>query len=92
MKSSTILYRAADLIEKEGWARGHMTGPRGGYCMLGAMRVAETGSPYDSSPEVRKAIKALHLESVTRWNDRHSKDDVLRKLRRTARRLRWTLR
>src|SRR5438093_300093 len=37
MKESTILQKAAELIEKKGWCTGTLHKPDDGYCIMGAI-------------------------------------------------------
>ena len=99
MTPDQVLDRAADLLERDGWQRWD-TGPLdvnvgGPRCAMGAIRAtvrADLG--YAGSGLDSEAMKALGVEVGTYWigdwNDTVAKDkrQVVRTLRRTARKLR----
>ena len=93
MTPDQILDRAADLLERDGWQRGEY-GPRtlrGPRCVVGSLMAARGIDDYRPYDVAHSALKnEVGGGSLTIWNDEVVKDkrQVIRTLRRTARKLR----
>ena len=97
MTPDQVLDRAADLLERDGWQRNE-DGPsdpteHAPRCTYGALRAAVWGRSerFDFEAEVRDALLAeVKSHTISGWNDHKAKDrrQVVRALRRTARKLR----
>ena len=97
--ASQICFDAADLIEKHGWIRGALQGPRGALCIHGAMNKAAYGNARGSSRDARYSpAPSIAVDAVfeltrpfyiSEYNDDIAKDRryVTRKLRRAGRNL-----
>ncbi|TFI30091.1 hypothetical protein [Streptomyces sp. 4R-3d] len=85
--SSDLFRQAAQIIRKQGHAKGSYTNPRGCVCALGALSTAATGNPTPAEtidPDLLDAMGVLSaridsdvvdeddLERIADWNDRDS--------------------
>lgn len=88
-----IIDKMIERLETYGWTRHSFGNPEGATCAEGAFRYVR-GTPETYSPAYNAARSALTVAmgvgSIPRWNDMpwRTKGQVIRKLRRTARRLR----
>jgi hypothetical protein len=82
-----ILQRARQIIEETGWIQCHLA-TRYGYCMLGALRMAEFGTPNigrnplddtDMEKIVSRALRLPRDQKLHQWNDAigRTKEEVL---------------
>lgn len=79
-----ICDKAADLIEKKGWCRGHFTA-RGHFCIVGAIQ--QIDSYHFSAYRHITRILGLPpgLNSLVAWNDKQkSRKPVIAVLRKAA--------
>lgn len=83
---ASLRLKAAELIEQHGWAQGdYQCGGR--LCLIGALRAAACGNPWDVNADITigPALMQMGFEPGTsqawEWNDKHTKDEVLAKLR-----------
>lgn len=95
-KAAQILRNAAKLIEKVGWHQGsYKSYASSAVCALGAINQTLRGratSEYSSTPDenlAKEALKKVVGCNLPAWNDAYgrTREDVLRGLRETARRL-----
>ena len=77
MKTSTILLKTRNLIEKRGWIQ-YAYYNSGGYCILGALDKIIIDHPGSSYSEVTDILNAF-VFSVQNWNDvaARNKQEVL---------------
>lgn len=85
------LLKAADLIEEHGHVQGRYGNERVGFCILGALHMAVGIKSPDSVPDdpvvaaaVNKYLATAIKARADDWNDSHSKDEVVAKLRAVA--------
>lgn len=83
-----VLTRAAQIIEKRGWVRGHFSLPgptnapsEGPVCAARAIRLAAAELGVDHTPARLLLEPVIGTYSIASWNDRKSKDEVLRVLK-----------
>lgn len=88
-----ILLRAARVLQKHGWCRGHLESIDGRHCVVGALNLAAVGRAYSVGQSVsfktalRRLAKITGLTAPTRWNDAYAQDgaEVISALRKAAR-------
>lgn len=82
-ETSQILMDAAALIEKHGfWKNG--SGMNGRCAMLAIADSARGRSHTEARLRFTKAIDGSDIRDIYSWNDAHSKDEVVAKLRAVA--------
>lgn len=82
-EASQILMDAAALIEKHGfWKNG--SGLDGRCAMLAIAYIAKGRSYTEARLRFTKAIGGSDVRDIYSWNDAHSKDEVIAKLRAVA--------
>jgi hypothetical protein len=84
-----ILLKAAGQIEKLGWMQGGFGDEVHGVCMVGAINLAVTGTPYIYNLQSDNAIHHLSMRlggEVAHWNDKvgRTREEVLWALRKAA--------
>lgn len=79
-----ILLDAAEILEKNGWCRGHYVAPDGRHCAVGALNIA-AGVLVGYSPPVKldvngsrrmameKLMHQVKCNCVENWNDGYAK-------------------
>lgn len=85
MTAKETMRAAAALIRKHGWwnGRGPCPDPIDGppYCLATSLRAVPNGAADAAWDEVRRRIGIDEADdkygSTPRWNDRHTKDEVL---------------
>ncbi len=77
MKTSEILYRAGDVLRKDGWCKFTRENTYGQHCALGAIAKAEYGSvPAGYKVNVEALNVVMHIDEygagfMSYWNDRY---------------------
>lgn len=86
MSPVETIRRAADLIEREGHAKGWLHGPKGERCMMQALADAADEPGDDAAVGiVRDALGGGYAAaSICRYNNTHTADEVVAKLREIA--------
>lgn len=72
-----ILKHAAKLIEERGWCRGDYEDDDGRLCLIGAIRLASTGSSNRHNHRTEDAYRAFrwaeNISDAVYWNDARSR-------------------
>jgi hypothetical protein len=91
-----LLLDAADLIEREGWAKGTYKRWSGEYCVLGALSQVAFGTPIleaigrghshrrDFNIAIDMLRHAIPSKHIPLWNDGSNKTEVVRVMRHLA--------
>lgn len=90
-KTSTILHRAADLIEQRGWCQNSLQDFKGRMCSIGAIQMAESNAKMTTQAAVKLSnyIQKMNIDRwglVANWNDAkgRSKEEVVATIRAAA--------
>lgn len=89
---STLMNKAAVLIEIRGNAKGRMIDSTGRICTVSAMRLASGGLIHDYIPEEFRLSRWLQQEcptvsgtgSICNYNNTHTQEEVVAMLRKAA--------
>lgn len=71
MKVSQVLFKAAKIIERDGWNQGWYINDQGCVCAYGAIRkaICNDATDYVGHVEARIFCEFLQIETIAEWND-----------------------
>lgn len=84
--AATMLLRAAEILEEYGWIQGCLGSREEGFCMLGAIKEADT-QLVSANPLWSRALRDVGVPcEAGKWNDEdgRTKEEVVGRLRLAA--------